>query len=229
MLNIKKGDLIIALYIFGVMVAELMGSKTFTVFSLGDLHLSSSVAIFVMPLLFTLTDVVVEVKGKKQARSMVFSGLIVVALLLLFSLLATHLPPSSRFASSEPAYDAVFGASARIAGASIIAFAVSELLDVIVFSKLRQTLHKKALWLRNNLSNFVSQFADSAVFLLLAFYAFDQSLGQNVSFLLGLLIPYWLLRCGLSVIETPFVYLGVWWLRGKARVYPNTPRAGRIV
>lgn len=216
-MKIRKFDLVIALYIFGVMVAELLGSKTFPLIQADWLHLNATVAIFVMPLLFTLTDVVVEVHGRERARSMVFSGLFVIALLLLFSLLATHLPPSARFAPSESAYDAVFGASARIAAASLAAFAVSELLDVAVFSKLRQRMGKQALWLRNNVSNFVSQFVDSAVFLVLAFYAVGDSLGNNVGFLVGLLIPYWLLRCLLSILETPLVYLGVWWLQGGKR------------
>jgi uncharacterized integral membrane protein (TIGR00697 family) len=225
-LKIEKFDLVVALYVFGVMVAELLGSKTFPLLQTDWLHLNASVAIFVMPLLFTLTDVVVEVHGRSRARSMVFSGLITVALLMLFSLLATHLPPSSRFAVSEPAYDAIFGASARIAAASLAAFAVSELLDVAVFSKLRARLGKRGLWLRNNVSNFVSQLADSAVFLTLAFYAFGDSLGQNASFLFGLLLPYWLIRCGLSLVETPLVYLGVWWLKGDKKPALQKATAG---
>ena len=212
-LRINKFDLTVALYIFGVMTAELMGSKTFPIFRFSWLHLNASVAIFVIPLLFTLVDSVVEVYGKARARSLVFSGIIVVALLIVYSLLVTHLPPSAFFTSTNKAYDTVFASSARIAAASLIAFGVSELLDVIIFSKLRQKMNKKALWLRNNVTNFVSQFADSAIFISLAFYAFNHSFSGNYSFLVSLIIPYWLLRCGLSIVETPLVYLGVWWLK----------------
>lgn len=214
MINIRKFDLVMALYIFGVMSAELMGGKTFPLTSFSWLHLNASVAIFVLPMLFTLTDVVVEVHGKARARSMVWSGLIVVTLLLLFSLLATHLPPSHRFSPTEPAYDKVFGLTARISAASLTAFAISELLDVAIFAKLREKLHKKALWLRNNLSNFVSMFVDSLVFIFLAFYSFQYGFGNNLGFLFGLIIPYWLIKCSLSVLETPLVYFGVSWLRG---------------
>ena len=92
--------------------------------------------------------------------------------------------------------------------------ASAEFLDVYVFSWIRQKLGKSKLWLRNNVSNFISQFVDSALFLTIAFYAFNQSFGSNLSFITGLLIPYWLLRCGLSIVETPLVYLGVKWLKG---------------
>lgn len=216
MFSIRKFDLVMALYIFGVLTAELMGSKTFPLTSFSWLHLNASVAIFVLPLLYTLTDVVVEVKGRTRAKSMVWSGLIVVALLLLYSILVTHLPPSHRFSPTESSYDKIFSATARISAASLAAFAISEFLDVAVFSRLKQKMHNKALWLRNNLSNFISQFFDSFIFIFLAFYSLQEAFGSNLSFLFGLIIPYWLIRCFLSLAETPLVYAGVWWLRGSS-------------
>ncbi|MDB5161211.1 MAG: hypothetical protein JWO96_591 [Candidatus Saccharibacteria bacterium] len=214
MSNIRKMDLVVALYIFGVITAELMGSKTFQVTNFSWLHLNASVAIFVLPLLFTMVDGVVEVYGRARARSLVYCGLIVITLLILYAALATHLTPSHRYAPSESAFDKIFHSTIRIASASLIAFAASELLDVIIFAKLRQKLKGKALWLRNNVTNFVAQLADSAVFLTLAFYATTRPLGDNVSFLWSLLLPYWLLRCALSIAETPLIYGFVWWLRG---------------
>ncbi len=214
---IRKFDLVVSLYIFGVITAEILGSKTFPLGTVNGFEIHASVAIAVMPLLFTLTDVVVEVLGKKRARSMVWCGIITAALLILYTTFATTLPPTARSAATEAAYDTILGTSARLAAASLTAFAISELLDVFVFGKLRERMHKKALWLRNNVSNIVSQFADSAIFLTLAFYAFDKSFGANIVFLLGLLLPYWLLRCVVSAVETPFVYLGVKWLRAEAK------------
>jgi queuosine precursor transporter len=208
-LKIEKMDLLVAVYIFCVAVSELMGAKTFPVFDWGWVRLNASVAVFVIPLIFTINDIVTEVYGKERARSIVRSSLVVIFLLLLYSLLVTSLPPSKRFASSEGSYDAVFGLSARISAASLIAF----ILDIYVFVWLREKFGKGRLWFRNNVSNFISQFIDSGVFLILAFYAFDQSFSGNMSFIISLLIPYWLLRCGLSIIETPLVYLGVKWLK----------------
>lgn len=215
-MNIRKMDLVVALYIFGVITAEVLGTKTFPLANFSWLHLSAPVAIFVMPLLFTMVDSVIEVHGRDRARSLVYSGLMVISLLILYAALATHLSPSARYAATEPAYDTIFHASIRISAASLAAFAFSELLDVAIFSRLRVAMNGRALWLRNNLTNFVSQFIDSAVFLSLAFYAVHTSFGSNASFLLGLIIPYWLIRCALSIVETPLVYLGVYWLRGSS-------------
>lgn len=215
---IRPGDLVVALYIFGIMAAELMGAKTFVIGHLGDYTLRASVAIFLMPLLFTLTDVVTEVRGKERARSMVLSGLAVIVLLVFYTALATALPPSARSAGTEASYDTVFHNSIRMSIASLIAFASSAFLDIAIFAKLRARMHKRALWFRNNASNFISQFVDSAVFLTVAFYALGETLGQNISFIFGLLLPYWLLRCAMSLLTTPIVYAGVRLLRSdKAR------------
>lgn len=213
MFKIEKFDLLVSLYIFCICVSELMGSKTFPLFNIGSFHLNASVAIFVIPLIFTINDIIVEVKGKERARSVVKSGLLVVGLIFLYAALTVHLPPSMRFASQEAAYDTIFGQTMRIALASLTAFAVSDFMDVYIFAKIREKMHKKALWFRNNLSNFLAQLLDTVVFMTLAFYAFDQSLSSNLSFLIGISLPYWLIRCGISVIETPLVYIGVKWLK----------------
>lgn len=212
-MKIEKFDLLVAIYIGCVAISELMGGKTVPLGSIGGFSLHASVALLVVPLIFSISDVIVEVHGRERARSVVWAGLVVVAILMAMCLLATHLPPSSGFQSKNAAYSTVFGTSARIAAASLVAFACSELLDVWVFSKLRQKLAGKALWFRNNASNFVSQLVDSTVFLTLAFYAFGRPLGSNVGFLIGLILPYWILKCCMSVVETPLVYGGVKWLR----------------
>lgn len=212
-MNIRKFDLLIALYVFGIMVVELMGAKTFPVATIGHFQLTASVAIFVLPLLFTSIDVIVEVYGKKRARSVVRAGLLIVILQVLTAFFFTHLPSSSEFASTSNAYNTVFGTSIRFGLASILAFAASELLDVSVFSKLRQSMHGKSLWLRNNVANFLSQFVDSVVWTTLAFYAFHVSFSANFSFIASIVIPYYIVRCAMSIAETPLVYLGVNWLK----------------
>lgn len=213
MLQIQKLDLLIALYIFCIAVSELMGAKTFPLAKFFGYQLNASVAIFVLPLIFTINDIITEVYGQERTRSIIRSGLFVILLILIFSVIATSLPPSARFKTSEAAYDKIFGLSIRISGASLIAFALAEFLDVIIFVKIRLAFGKKALWLRNNASNFVSQFMDTFIFMFLAFYSLDKPFNNNIAFLSSLILPYWLLKCFMSVVETPFVYLGVKWLK----------------
>ena len=213
MLKIQKFDFLIAFYTTCVVLSELMGAKTFPIATIGDFHLNATVIIFVLPLIYSINDIIVEVYGKERAKSVVRSSLFMIFFLLLFALLATHLPPSQRFLPTEGAYETIFSTSARFAAASLIAFAISEFLDVFIFAKLRERLGKKRLWFRTNASNFMSAFFDTMIFMTLAFYALDQSFVSNFSFIIGIAIPYWLLRCFMSVIETPLVYVGVRWLK----------------
>lgn len=214
MFKIEKLDLLVAVYIFCIMVAELMGAKTFPILT-KPFVLNGSVALFVLPLVFSINDIVMEVYGVARARSIVRSGLVTVALLFGFILLATSLPPSTRFAPNEAAYDQIFGLSARIALASLTAFIIAEFTDLFVFQKIRAKLGKKALWFRNNVSNIVAQFLDTVIFMTLAFWAFNRPIGDNVGFLWSLILPYWLLKCTMSALVTPFVYWGVRWLKEK--------------
>lgn len=213
MFKIQKLDLLISIYIACIALSELMGAKTFPLVNIFGYQLNASVAIFVLPLIFTINDVITEVYGKEKTRSIIRSGLLAIALILLFSLLATNLPASARFQGSEISYDKIFGLSARIAASSLTAFAIAEFMDVLIFVKFRERFGKKALWLRNNVSNFISQFFDTSIFMLLAFYAFDEPFDVNIVFLFSLVLPYWLLKCSMSIIETPLVYLGVKWLK----------------
>lgn len=209
----QKMDLLVGIYIFGIIVAELMGAKTFPLLTIGTFTLNASVAIFVIPLLFTINDMVIEVYGAERARSIVRTGLFMIVLLMGFILLAISLPPSARFAGSEEAYDSIFGKSLRITIASLTAFALADFLDIFIFARIRARLGKSRLWLRNNASNFVAQLIDTTVFMFLAFYSLDRGFDANVGFLVSLIVPYWLLKCSMSVIETPLVYWGVKWLR----------------
>ena len=211
--DIKKLDFLISLYIFCTIVSELMGAKTFPILSIGTFHLNASTAIFVLPIIYSINDVITEVFGPERTRSIIRSSIIMVFLLSIIALLFTALPPSTRYATSEPAYDLIFKQSARISIASLLAFALSDMLDLFIFVKLREKMGKKALWFRNNVSNIISLFFDTVIFMTLAFYAFDKPFMNNFNFLVSIILPYWFMKCFMSVIETPFVYVGVKWLK----------------
>lgn len=215
MLNIQKFDFLVAFYITCVIISELMGAKTFPIATIGSFHINATTVIFILPFIYAINDIIVEVYGKARAQSLIRSSLFMIFFLLLFSLIATALPASKRFLSMNDAYNTIFGISARFSAASLIAFAVSEFTDVLIFTKLRQKLGKKNLWLRTNLSNFISEFFDVALFMTLAFYATNLSFRSNFTFIAGIALPYWILRCFMSVIETPLVYLGVKWLKSE--------------
>lgn len=204
MTKTQKLDLMLAVYVTCVVAAELLGAKIFTIAGV----INSSVAIFVFPITFTINDIITEVEGKERARSFVRAGFYILVGLAVYTLLAITLPPADRF-QDNVAYQTIFAKSLRIIVASLAAFYLAERFDIYVFSQIRQRLGTGKLWLRNNLSNFIGQLFDTTIFMFLAFFQ-----PGNFTFILSLIWPYWLLKCLMSIIETPFTYLGVKWLRG---------------
>jgi uncharacterized integral membrane protein (TIGR00697 family) len=93
--------------------------------------------------------------------------------------------------------------------ASLLSFVFANLLDMYVFAILKQKMKKKKLWVRTNVSNVVSEFFDTFIFLVIAFYSLDTSFGSNVSFIVSIGLPYWLLKCVMSLLATPAVVYGV--------------------
>ena len=212
-MKLNRFDVIVALYIFAIVTVQLMGAKVVPFGNFFGVNLSISVAIFLMPLLFTVTDVVVEIYGKERARSLVWTGMMIIVLLIAYTMLSTSLPAANRFLPTNDAYNTIFGTSIRLAIASIFAFASAEMIDVLIYSKLREKMKQKGMWLRNNVSNFIGQFIDSSVFMIIAFYSFDISPISNYNFLIGIILPYWIVKCLMSVIGTPLAYAGVAYLR----------------
>lgn len=93
------------IYVFCILLSEIFGIKTIPVgnhisFSIGPIfirELKVSVAIFLLPLIFSINDVVIEVWGKQTAKVLYRIGLITIIGLALFSYIATALPASTLF------------------------------------------------------------------------------------------------------------------------------------
>lgn len=212
--KINKMDFLVALYITCLALAEIMSMKTIPLFKIFNYQLNVSVGIFVFPILFAINDVITEVKGRVRAKQLVYTSLIMVAIIMVYSIFVTWLPESARFGDGA-AYNLIFAKAARISLASLIAFLVSGLLDVAIFHRIKIKTQGKMLWLRSNLSNFISQFVDTFIFISIAFYTFGNNLNSNLNFILSIVIPYWSLKCFMSVVETPLTYWGVKWLAKK--------------
>lgn len=211
--NNYKADFLVAFYIFCIVAAELMGSKTFPLFTFFGLKLTGAMGMFLIPWIFSINDVFTEVYGFSRTKNLAKISVIIVFFIILFSTLAISLPPSSRFLSTEASYHQIFSQSIRISIASLTAMAVSNFLDIVVFYKLKQKLKKGHLWFRNNLSNTLAVFFDTVVFMTIAFYSVSSPFSVNFKFLWGIILPYWILKTSMSIFSTPFVYLGINWLK----------------
>lgn len=200
-----KTDILLALYIASLILANILGIKITTI-----LGIRVSVGIFFVPLLFLITDIIADVHGAQKARRFVFLAIGI----MLFSILMVYISiimPANETWGNQEAYAEIFGATLRMTLASIIAFVISQTHDVWAFSFLKRKTHGKYLWLRNNLSSWTSQFIDTTIFMFVAFYHVTPKF--TVPFIFSLIIPYWLFKVVFAIIDTPLCYVGVKWLK----------------
>lgn len=200
-----KTNILIGLFIAALIAANLLGNKITYLFGI-----SASVGIFAFPITFLVTDIIAEVHGKQKARSVVYAGMVAIVLVFLLTALSIWLPPATRFEFNTE-YQQIFGVSLRILIASFIAFAISQTHDIWAFHFWKKKTNGKHLWFRNNASTFVSTFIDTTIFMFIAFYQVTPKF--TIPFIFALIIPYWLLKIFMAIIDTPFCYLGVKWLK----------------
>ena len=171
-----------------------------------------SVAFLIVPWSFLLTDIVGEVYGKKKARELIIAGVISLIIFLGFIILFVWLPPAERFKEGNAEYTSIFGTSARIVMASIVAFLLSQFNDIWSFWKIREITNKKFLWIRSNVSTILSMIIDTFAFMFLAFYMLTPKF--TFWFIIQMIIPYLIFKMIWGVASTPLVYAGANWLRG---------------
>ena len=190
----------LTLYITSLFAANTLGVKLMPFFF--GTHLS--VAVFSFPIVFIMTDVIGEVYGKRMANNFVIAGIISILLFLFYSFISSAMPWSAGGEWVKAGYNQIFGLSARFSIASVVAFVFAEYQDVISFFFLKKRLGDKYFWLRSNLSNVWSQFFDSSIFLLIAYFGI---LPIKTIFLI--IIPWWIYKVVMGIFYTPLSYLGI--------------------
>jgi len=201
----KKMMFLFALYITSMVLVNTLGSKITTIAGV-----RTSVGVFFIPILFLVTDIIGEVHGRKVSALFVNYSAIMLLFMFLMMALSIHLPPNPTW-TLQASYESIFGSSMRMTVASLISFYAAQQIDVLTFSVLKALTKKKHLWIRNNVSTILSQFIDTTVFMFLAFYRMSDRFTVPVIF--SMIIPYWLFKVVLALLDTPLCYLGVYWLR----------------
>ena len=132
--------------------------------------------------MFITTDIINEYFGKQGVKKITYItvGLITYAFVIIY--LVIHLAPADFWLNVydtgpegtpfniNEAFEKVFSQGLIIIVASLIAFLISQFVDVSVFHRLRRITGKNRIWLRATGSTLVSQLIDSFIVLIIAFY-----------------------------------------------------------
>ncbi len=178
---------------------EVFGSKLFEI----------SVGILPYPLTFLITDLISEIYGKKRANDVVITGVFASLFSLLIIYTASQVPATSWSYVKDDMFQTVFGNSAIAVFASMLTYLFAQFVDIQIYHFWKRLTKGKHLWLRNNFSTWFSQFIDTftIVFLLCSFGIIDWA---NFK---GLLISGFLFKVIIAILDTPFLYLGVYLFR----------------
>ncbi|MGA2447230.1 MAG: queuosine precursor transporter [Polyangiaceae bacterium] len=120
-----------------------------------------SVGIIPFPVTFLLTDIVNDFYGRRGARFLTMLGFYMALLAWGLLQFTTLLPidPSTYYTQAE--FAKVFGGSAQLFVASMIAYLVGQFLDIHIFRMFKSMTESRHLWLRSTGSTVFSQAVDT--------------------------------------------------------------------
>ena len=182
----------------GTFIANLQVIKTVEIFTM-----VATLGNIMYGTLFLVTDALGEKYGKKDANKAVYLGFFaLIASTLIMQGALLFVPHASDWA--QPHLEAVFSiVFVRIVVGSLVAYIVSQLIDVHVFYKIKQKLpNDKFLWIRNNGSTMISQLIDTSIFVSIAFIG-----TMDFSIVISIFITTYLIKLLVASLDTPFIYL----------------------
>mgnify|MGYP003578042865 CR=1 FL=1 len=147
------------------LVAELIGGKLIQFFGL----FTQSIGIILWPVVFILTDLINEYFGKDGVKKLTYITMGLISFTFIVITIALNIHATSFSPVSDNAFKEVFGQSQWIIVASVIAFVISQLVDVYMFWFFKRITGEKHIWLRSTGSTVISQLVDTFVVQFIAF------------------------------------------------------------
>jgi queuosine precursor transporter len=229
-LNDKPSKLFLVLTAFFVanaLIAECIGGKLFSlerVFGitphpftfLGEKGLTFTLTcgVLLWPLEFVMTDIVNEYYGPKAVRRISYIAIALIAYAFLMFYVAMKAPAEQSFwvgskkdqgiPDMQVAFSGIFGQGLWIIFGSLVAFLVSQLVDVWIFHKVKKVTGDKQIWLRATGSTMVSQLVDSFIVLFIAF-----KIGNNWSYqrVLAIGLVNYSYKATMALVLTPLIVI----------------------
>ena len=206
------------IFITNAIIAEILGTKIFEFDFI--LNFNMSVGVIIWPIVFITTDIINEYFGKKGIKKISYFTILLIIYVFIIIYMSTKLTPNNYWLNInnvdnhgnpfniDYAYNIIFLQSTGIIIGSIIAFLIAQILDVIVFHKLKKMTKGKFIWLRATGSTLISQFIDSFVVLFIAFYLLapnDKVWSLSQVFSVG--FDNYTFKFIIAILITPLIYL----------------------
>jgi uncharacterized integral membrane protein (TIGR00697 family) len=229
-INLRPTRLFIVLsglFLTNALMAEFIGVKIFALEeTLGlsplDWHLfgqsgslSFTAGVMLWPVVFIMTDIINEYFGVHGVRFISWLAVGCITYAFLFAYVAIELAPASWWVGvaagrgvpdMQAAFAATFGQGLWTIGGSVIAFLIGQLIDVVIFHRIRAATGERWIWLRATASTAVSQLVDSFVVLYIAFVLGPQQWPVDLFLAVGTV--NYVYKMSMAVLLIPLIYLG---------------------
>ena len=149
-----------------VCIAGVLGNKQV---ALGPLAVEAGIFAFLM--LVVTSSAVAELHGRATANRLVLFGFVPLIFSIFLSVIVLAIPAAPEMQPDRlAAFDTIMTGTPRIWLAGILAYGVSTLLNVTIFSRLKAREGASLLWLRAAVASVLSQIVDTLIFITVAFY-----------------------------------------------------------
>ncbi|MDF1761541.1 MAG: queuosine precursor transporter [Coxiellaceae bacterium] len=163
---------------------------------------------------YPMINCICELWGKKLAKQSLIIAVSCQALIALLIRLIIALPGAPYWNLSIEFHE-VLASSSAVLLASLLAFGISQLLDIMIYQGIKKINKGRWLWLRTNASTVCGQTIDAAIFVAIVFHAST----HKWNIFLGAMT----VKIVLSIVMTPIIYLVVIavnrWLRGNTLAF----------
>ena len=164
-----------------VCIAGVLGAKQVAI---GPLAVEAGIFAFI--LLIVLGSTVAELYGRDTADRLVRIGFVpLIASMLLIQLVLALPTDPGMYEPAKAAFPIVVGQGARMMLAGLIAYGLSQTLNVLIFSRLAGSGEGRLLWLRAMIASVASQVLDTLLFISISFYGerpiMDLMIGQMIA------------------------------------------------
>jgi uncharacterized integral membrane protein (TIGR00697 family) len=195
-----------AAIVLAILLANLQGPKLTIIFGM-----ETSLGVIFYSTIFFATDVLGEKHGRAAAQQAVLTGFgvsVIIVLMMSMSLLylPSTEPDTAQFSADiHAAFSTILDFTPRFVFGSLLAYLISQSLDVWLFHRIRDWTEGRHLWLRNNGSTITSQAVDTALYSLVVWWG-----TVSLSTAIGLALAKYVFKLVIAVVDTPFIY----WARG---------------
>jgi len=173
----------------------------------GALTFGAGVLFF--PISYVFGDILTEVYGYARSRRVIWAGFAGLAFASFMAWVVVSLPPAP-FWKHQAAYEVAFGATWRIALASMVAYFCGEFVNSYVLAKMKVAMQGRRLWMRTIGSTIFGEGVDSLLFYPLAFYGTGIIPDDKLPLVM---LAQFAAKVGVEVLFTPVTYAIVGFLK----------------